>query len=99
MTPLGQLRLISMFRSLRAGGLKPGLLDRMARTPFTQHSNLTFTPSMSAPLHMAPAELGGRALPPGMQFVGAPNTEAVLIRLAAQLEQASPWSLIAGSPL
>ncbi len=104
-TPPGQLRLISTFRTLRAGGLmlKLGLLDRMAReslarTPFTQVSNLTFTPSMSVPLHRAPAEPGGQPLPVGVQFVGPPNSEAMLIRLAAQLEQASPWPLTAGSP-
>lgn len=104
-TPPGQLRLISTFRTLRAGGLmlKLGLLDRMAReslarTPFTQVSNLTFTPSMSVPLHRAPAEPGGPPLPVGVQFVGPPNSEAVLIRLAAQLEQASPWLLTAASP-
>jgi len=102
-TPPGQLRLISTFRTLRAGGLmlKLGLLDRMAReslarTPFTQVSNLTFTPSMSVPLHRAPAEPGGPPLPVGVQFVGPPNSEAMLIRLAAQLEQASPWPLTAG---
>ena len=99
----GQLRLIGAFRTLRAGGLmlRLGLLDRIARealsrTPFTQLSNLTFTPSMSLPLHMAPAEPGGRALPVGVQFVGAPNSEGLLIRLAAQLEQAAPWPLTAG---
>ena len=101
-TPPGQLRLASAIRTLRAGRLmlKAGLLDRMvqtslARTPFTQLSNLTFTPSMSVPLHMAPAEPGGRDLPVGVQFVGAQASEGMLIRLAAQLEQAAPWASVA----
>ena len=98
-TPPAQLRLAAAIRALRAGRLmlKIGLLDRMvqeslARTPFTQLSNLTFTPSMSVPLHAAPAEPGGKVLPVGVQFVGAANSEGVLIRLAAQLEQAAPWA-------
>ena len=98
-TPPAQLRLAAAVRRLRAGRLmlKIGLLDRMvheslARTPFTQLSNLTYTPSMSVPLHMAPAETGGKALPVGVQFVGAVGSEGVLIRLAAQLEQAAPWA-------
>ena len=94
----GQLRLMSAIRTLRAGRvmLKLGLLEKMAaeglaRTPFTQASNLTFTPSMSVPLHRAPAEHGGPPLPVGVQFVARYGNEATLFRLAAQLEQALPW--------
>ncbi len=101
-TPKSQLRLISAIRALRGGKLmlKMGLLDRMAkdslaRTPFTQLANLTHNPAMSVPLHSAPAVPGGPSLPVGVQFVGAPNSEGMLIRLAAQLEQASPWPLTA----
>ena len=102
-TPPAQLRLAAAMRALRGGRLmlKLGVLDRMvheslARTPFTQLSNLTFTPSMSVPLHSAPAEPGGPVLPVGVQFVGAHGSEGLLIRLAAQLEQAAPWAL--GAP-
>ena len=99
----GQLRLMSAVRTLRAGRvmLRLGLLEKMAaeglaRTPFTQASNLTFTPSMSVPLHMAPAEPGGPALPVGVQFVARFGEEAMLFRLAAQLEQAAPWPSLSG---
>jgi len=33
-----------------------------------------------------------QGLPIGIQFVGQPAGEAVLFRLAGQLEEASPWS-------
>ena len=44
-------------------------------------------PAISLPLHMSKS-----GLPMGVQFVGAPYREDVLIRLAAQLEAAAPWS-------
>lgn len=72
--------------------LKSGLIDKVAakslgRVPFTQLSNLTFTPSMSVPLHM-----DRDGLPIGMQFIAAADGEGLLIRLASQLEVAAPWA-------
>jgi amidase len=64
----------------------------LQRVPFTQLSNLTGTPSMSVPLHWAPAEAGGPELPVGVQFVARFGDEALLLRLAAQLERARPWA-------
>jgi amidase len=66
--------------------------ESLQRVPFTQLSNLTGTPCMSVPLHWAPAEEGGPELPVGVQFVARFGAEDVLLRLAAQLEQAKPWA-------
>ena len=65
--------------------------DSLVRTPFTQLSNLTFTPSMSVPLSMHRPSPSEPELPVGVQFVGRYGEEATLIRLAAQLEEAAPW--------
>jgi amidase len=58
----------------------------MARTPFTQLANITGQPAMSVPLHWA-----RDGLPAGVQFMARTATEAVLFRLAAQLEAERPW--------
>ena len=84
--------------ALGAGKLlfKSGMVDKLVatslqRVPFTQLSNLTGTPSMSVPLHWAPPEEGGATLPFGVQFVARFGDEALLLRLAAQLEAAQGW--------
>ena len=56
-------------------------------TPFTAIANLTGLPAMSVPLHR-----NDNGLPIGVQAVGPPAGDALLIRLAAQLEEARPWS-------
>ena len=56
-------------------------------SPFTQMANFTGQPSMSVPLGMS--EDG---LPIGMLFTGRYGEEALLYRLAGQLEQAAPWA-------
>ena len=56
-------------------------------TPFTAIANLTGLPAMSVPLHRT-----GSGLPIGVQAIGPPAGDALLIRLAAQLEAARPWS-------
>ena len=60
--------------------------ESLRRVPFTQLSNLTGTPSMSVPLYWT-----SDGLPLGAQFVAPFGDEALLFRLAAQLEQAQPW--------
>ncbi|MFC5525628.1 amidase [Rhodanobacter ginsengisoli] len=97
-TPPLQQAAAKVVLALHAGRLllKSGMVDTLVttslqRVPFTQLSNLTGTPSMSVPLHRAPAEAGGAQLPYGVQFVARFGEEATLLRLAAQLEQARPW--------
>lgn len=63
---------------------------KMAYTPNTQLFNQTGQPAMSMPLYQS------AGLPIGTQFVSRFGDEATLFRLAAQLEQARPWSLPAG---
>ncbi|GAA4448445.1 amidase [Nibrella saemangeumensis] len=54
--------------------------------PYTPIANMTGQPSMSVPLHWTPD-----GLPIGSMFTGKLGDEALLYRLAAQVEQAKPW--------
>jgi len=62
------------------------LLRNTVFTPFTAVVNLTGQPAMSLPLHWNDA-----GLPVGVQAIGPPAGEALLFRLAAELEEARPW--------
>lgn len=55
--------------------------------PYTQLANLTGRPAMTVPLHWTPA-----GLPIGAQLVGRLGADGLLLRLAAQLEEAAPWA-------
>jgi len=54
---------------------------------YTQLANITGAPAMSVPLHWTPA-----GLPVGINMSAGFGNEALLFRLAAQLEEAAPWS-------
>jgi amidase len=63
------------------------MMDRMGKSnPFCPLHNITGLPSMSVPLYW-----NSQNLPIGVQFTGRYADEAMLYRLAGQLENARPW--------
>ena len=68
-----------------------GAIEQLLRntefTPFTAIANLTGLPAMSLPLYWCES-----GLPIGVQVIGPPAGEGVLLSLAAQLETARPWA-------
>ncbi|ACA15117.1 Amidase [Methylobacterium sp. 4-46] len=75
-------------RYLRYGPLLRQAAERAFRfIPFTPVWNMTGQPAASLPLHWTPD-----GLPVGVQAVGRVGEEATLLALAAELEQAHPWS-------
>ncbi len=63
------------------------LLRNTVFTPFTAIANLTGLPAVSLPLHWSE-----EGLPIGVQAIGPPAGDALLLRLAAQIEEARPWA-------
>ena len=76
----------------RLGALQTLAHDTLARTPFTQLSNLTGTPSMSVPMHWTDHGRHRPTMPVGVQFVAPIGGEALLLQLAGELETARPWA-------
>ena len=64
-----------------------GLFRSAALVPFTPPFNVTGQPAISLPMHWNDADL-----PVGVQLVAAYGREDLLLRVAAQLEQAQPWA-------
>jgi amidase len=64
-----------------------GMTRSLSVIPFTAQFNITGQPALSLPLHWNRA-----GLPVGVQLVAAYGREDVLLRVAAQLEQAQPWT-------
>jgi Asp-tRNA(Asn)/Glu-tRNA(Gln) amidotransferase A subunit family amidase len=75
-------------RLLRFTKIVDDMVDKnLGWVPYTQLANLTGRPAITLPLHWT-----ADGLPLGVQFVAPLAGEAVLLRLAAQLEQALPWA-------
>lgn len=75
-------------RLLRHTNIVDDMVDKnLSWVPYTQLANLTGRPAISLPLHWT-----ADGLPLGVQFVAPLAGEALLIRLAGQLEQALPWA-------
>ena len=62
--------------------------ERFQFSPFTPVFNVTGQPVVSLPLWW-----NSERLPIGVQLAGPPAGEAVLIRVASQLEEARPWKV------
>src|SRR3954454_17473406 len=63
------------------------LLNSGGWVPFTPAFNVTGQPAVSLPLHQS-----AEGLPIGVQFVGPPAGDEMLLSLSAQLERAKPWA-------
>ncbi|MBZ5736906.1 amidase [Nocardioides mangrovi] len=92
-TPPMLQRASRVIAKVRAGKLlnATGILDQLITdnlgwVPYTQLANITGRPAISVPLHWT-----ATGLPLGVQLVGPLASDGLLLRLAAQLEQARPW--------
>jgi amidase len=63
-----------------------GFMRAATFVPFTPLANMTGEPAISLPMHW-----NADNLPIGAQLMGAYGREDLLLRVAAQLEQANPW--------
>jgi len=69
-----------------ARGAIERIIDLLTAFPFTISANIAGLPAMSVPLWQ-----GEQRLPVGVQFIAPYGEEALLLGLAAQLENVGPW--------
>lgn len=80
------------FTAFPLGAFAPGTANKVLRAHFersaayTAPASLAGCPAMSVPLHLAPS-----GLPVGSHFTAPAGGDALLFRLAFQLEWAAPW--------
>lgn len=74
-------------KAVNAKSLDMAIDKSLYATPFTPIANITGQPAMSVPLYQE-----GNNQPHGAQFMAAVGGDAMLLRLARQLEQACPWA-------
>jgi amidase len=65
---------------------------QQAFTPYTAIYNITGQPALSLPLGWTEPTPDQPVLPVGVQLVGAPGADGLLLELGAQLEAAAPWA-------
>ncbi|HEX4252356.1 MAG TPA: amidase [Pseudonocardia sp.] len=65
---------------------------QQAFTPYTAIYNITGQPALNLPLGWTDPTPDQPVLPVGVQLVGAPGTDRLLLELGAQLEAAAPWA-------
>jgi len=89
LTPtLGRLPMpLGVYDPTASADLREVFTSWAALESFCPAFNATGQPAISLPLHQSV-----EGLPIGMQLVGASGGESVLLRVAAQLEQALPWA-------
>jgi amidase len=61
-------------------------------TPFTSIYNITGQPALTLPLHWTEPTPDHPALPIGVQLVGQPGADALLLELGAAVQQIAHWS-------
>lgn len=81
------LSVLNLGKLAKASGMVNQIaIQTLAKTPFTQLANFTGQPAMNVPL-----QWDKKGMPCGVQFIAPFGDEAILFRLASQLEKIKPW--------